>query len=267
MLIDWFTVIAQVINFLILVLLLKRFLYQPVLKAIEAREQKIRSQLQEAEDHMEAAKEEKSKFEKKNRELEKERDHLMDEAREQADKQRRLLLEEARKEARELQTQLEKMIQEEQQEFHHDLKERVKREVFAIAQKTLKDLASENLENNIIRVFIQRLDNLPEEEKEKLQNNLRDQTDGLLIKSAFSLNDKQKDHLEQKITALTGHPVPLQFEVVSEKIGGIELHAQGFKLAWSIADYLDSLEKTLDQVLNQPLPAKYNVENEVTEKE
>ena len=38
--INWFTVIAQVINFLILVWLLKRFLYKPVLNAIAEREKK-----------------------------------------------------------------------------------------------------------------------------------------------------------------------------------------------------------------------------------
>ena len=41
MLIDWFTVVAQVVNFLILVWLLKRFLYKPILDAIDAREKRI----------------------------------------------------------------------------------------------------------------------------------------------------------------------------------------------------------------------------------
>jgi len=41
MLIDWFTVGAQALNFIVLVWLLKRFLYKPVLSAIDAREQRI----------------------------------------------------------------------------------------------------------------------------------------------------------------------------------------------------------------------------------
>ena len=49
MLIDPFIVIAQIINFLILVVLLKRFLYQPITKAMEARAQRIERQLEEAE--------------------------------------------------------------------------------------------------------------------------------------------------------------------------------------------------------------------------
>src|SRR5580704_10210014 len=41
MLIDWFTVGAQAVNFLILVWLLQRFLYRPVMKTIDARERSI----------------------------------------------------------------------------------------------------------------------------------------------------------------------------------------------------------------------------------
>jgi len=48
MLIDWFTVVAQVVNFLILVWLLKRFLYRPILNAIDAREKRIATKLADA---------------------------------------------------------------------------------------------------------------------------------------------------------------------------------------------------------------------------
>jgi len=49
MLIDWFTVGAQIVNFLILVWLLKHFLYKPILDAIDAREKKIAAELADAE--------------------------------------------------------------------------------------------------------------------------------------------------------------------------------------------------------------------------
>ena len=45
MLIDWFTIIAQALNFLILAWLLKRFLYRPVLNALDEREKLIASEL------------------------------------------------------------------------------------------------------------------------------------------------------------------------------------------------------------------------------
>ena len=45
MLIDWFTVGAQALNFLILVWLMKRFLYKPILTAIDTREKRIAAEL------------------------------------------------------------------------------------------------------------------------------------------------------------------------------------------------------------------------------
>ena len=48
--INWFTVIAQVINFLMLVWLLKKFLYKPILDAVNEREKKITDQLKDADD-------------------------------------------------------------------------------------------------------------------------------------------------------------------------------------------------------------------------
>ena len=48
MLIDWFTVGAQALNFLILVWLMKRFLYKPILDAIDAREDRVAAELADA---------------------------------------------------------------------------------------------------------------------------------------------------------------------------------------------------------------------------
>ena len=58
MLIDWFTVIAQIVNFLVLVYLLKRFLYKPIIKAMDGREQRIAGRLEEADKREEEARQE-----------------------------------------------------------------------------------------------------------------------------------------------------------------------------------------------------------------
>ncbi len=46
--IDWITVVAQLLNFLVLVWLLKRFLYRPILDGIDAREVEISTRMAEA---------------------------------------------------------------------------------------------------------------------------------------------------------------------------------------------------------------------------
>ena len=73
MLIDWFTVIAQVINFLILVWLLKRFLYRPILNAIDAREKRIAAEIADTSPNNADAMKQREEFQHKNEEFDKQR--------------------------------------------------------------------------------------------------------------------------------------------------------------------------------------------------
>ncbi len=80
MLIDWFTVVAQIVNFLVLVWLLKRFLYKPILNAIDAREKRIASQVLKAQETEEVAKKERDAYQQKNEDLEKQKEVLLSKA-------------------------------------------------------------------------------------------------------------------------------------------------------------------------------------------
>ena len=88
MLIDWFTVIAQVVNFLILVWLLKRFLYKPILNAIDVREKKVADELANADAKEAEAQKEKDEFRHKNEELDQQRAALLNKAKDEATAER-----------------------------------------------------------------------------------------------------------------------------------------------------------------------------------
>src|SRR5450432_1233116 len=96
MLIDWFTVIAQVVNFLILVWLLKRFLYGPILDAIDAREKRIATELADADAKKAEAQKERDEFQHKNEEFDRQRIALFSKATEEARAERQRLLNDAR---------------------------------------------------------------------------------------------------------------------------------------------------------------------------
>ena len=99
MLIDWFTVGAQALNFLILVWLMKRFLYQPILHAIDAREKRIAAKLGDAAKKEAEAKKERDTFLHKNDEFDQQRAALLTKATEEAKTERQRLFDEARKAA------------------------------------------------------------------------------------------------------------------------------------------------------------------------
>jgi F-type H+-transporting ATPase subunit b len=113
MLIDWFTVAAQAVNFLILVWLLKRFLYKPVLAAIDEREKRIATLIQDAEKKKAEAVKEQTDFLHKSEEFERQRAGLLLEATNSGKTERDKLLEKARTDSEELRSKLKKTVHDE----------------------------------------------------------------------------------------------------------------------------------------------------------
>ena len=99
MLIDWFTVGAQALNFIILVWLLKRFLYKPILNAVDAREKRIAAELADADAKKAEAQKERDEFRHKNEEFDQQRAALLSKATDEAKAERQRLLDDARKAA------------------------------------------------------------------------------------------------------------------------------------------------------------------------
>lgn len=249
--IDWFTVIAQIINFLILVWLLKRFLYKPILNAIEERENTIASQLEVAESKKEEAQKEQEEFRQKNEDFEHKKNELMKKAIEESEEKRQKLLEEARNEANEFRSQLKKSSEEVQKNLSQEIEQKVQREVFAITRKTLSDLASLDLEEQTVRVFIRRLNELKEVEKKQFLEVFKAKSDPILVRSAFDLPSKQKTEIQNTIAEILGNKTEFQFKTVPELVSGIELTANGFKLSWSISEYLNSMEKSISETIKE----------------
>ncbi|OCB78512.1 F0F1 ATP synthase subunit B [Flavobacterium crassostreae] len=254
--INWFTVLAQLVNFIVLVWLLKRFLYKPILKAIDEREKNIAGKINAAEAKDALAKKEQTAFKQKNESFDKEKKGLMDQAIAETNKEKEKLLESARNEAAELRSKLEKSVAEMQENLNRDLAQKAQKEVFAIAKKTLNDLASLSLEEQSTKVFITRLKELQKEEKEqfleafKMGSNQPEKQDTVLIQSAFDLPEEQQTAIKNMVNEILGTTTPFQFKTAPEIISGIELSSNGYKVAWSIAAYLNSLQKSISDTLN-----------------
>ena len=115
MLIDWFTVGAQAVNFLILVWLMKRFLYKPILHAIDEREKRIATELANADTKKAEAQKEHDEFQHKNEEFDQQRAALLSKATDEAQAERQRLLDEARKAAEALSSKQQETLRNEDQ--------------------------------------------------------------------------------------------------------------------------------------------------------
>lgn len=251
MLIDWFTVGAQALNFVLLVWLLKRFLYKPILDAIAARETRIEKELADAAATQTEAQQERDTFQRKNDEFDQQRDELLSKARDEANAERQRLLEEARKAADVLTTKRQETLSTDARDLSQSVSKRAQHEVFAIARKALTDLATTSLEERMGDVFTRRLRDLDDNAKATLTHAIKTATDPALVRSAFELPASQREAIQSAINETLSAEVRVRFEVAPDLISGIELTTNGQKVAWSIAGYLGALERSLGQHINE----------------
>lgn len=251
MLIDWFTVGAQLLNFVILVWLMKRFLYQPVLDAIAAREQKIAAELADAAASKSEAQKQQDEFRQKNEAFDAERGELLRKAREAAVAERDRLQTEAREAADAASAVLAKSLLSDALHLRADITRHAQDQVFDISRRVLGDLASVSLEQQACEVFIQRLRAIDGAARATLGAALEAASDAepALLRSAFDLPAAQRAAIQAALDESFGQPIPLKFETAPDLVSGIELSVQGQKLAWSIADYLAALASRLQEQL------------------
>lgn len=242
MLIDWFTIIAQLINFLILIWLLKRFLYKPILKVIDERETLITNQLLKAENIKNEAKKEKDVFEKKNNDFAKNKKDLLQKISldVKAEYERQLI--EIKDEIASFRKKELESFNQERSHIHQEIIIKTQREVFSITRKVLADLADMTLESRIVKSFIKRA---YEMESVLKPINPSIENTAVIVKTAFELNKDQRGEIETAVDNVVGKKFQYKFEVEVSLFSGIEIVMGGNKLAWNIEDYLSKMEESV----------------------
>jgi F-type H+-transporting ATPase subunit b len=248
-LLDWFTVGAQALNFLILVWLLKRLLYKPILAAIDSREKRIARELADAAAGQAEAGKQRDEFQRKNDEFNQQRAGLLTRATDAANAERQRLLGLARQAADGAAADRQRALQSEFVNLQDALRVQTQREVFAIAAQALKDLATANLNERMVDSFTHRVREMDTQAKATLAEAIHGSAVPAVVRSAFELPQEQRAAIQNALNESFSTNMPLQFQTAPELVAGIELASNGQKVSWNIAGYLASLEQRLDEVV------------------
>lgn len=251
MLIDWFTVGAQALNFVILVWLLKRFLYKPILDAIDARETRIASELANADASQREAKKERDEFFHKNADFDQQRTALLSEAARDAKTERQRLMEEVRATTDALRTKQQETLRNDARNLNELIRQRIQHEVFAMTRKALTDLAGTTLEERMTDIFIRRLRALDDAAKASLAAAAKGSSSAAQVRSAFVLEVDQQAAIEHAFNDTFATDIRMQFAIAPSLVSGLELTVGGQKVSWSIAQYLSTLEKGMADLLKE----------------
>lgn len=239
--IDWITVTAQLLNFLVLIWLLKRFLYRPILDGIDAREKEIADRMAEAATIRATAQAAQARHQAEIAALHADRAETLESVRQAAQAEHDSLLEQARERLAAQRASQEQQRAEEARKYTIDLHHAGAEALLSLTRKALSDLADETLEQRIVAHCATRLASAADE-----------------LRAAGGAG--------REVVALTRDPLPpdlaarLRAELVQALPGiavrletdpalacGLTLKLGGAQAAWTVDGYLDALDAILEE--------------------
>jgi len=251
--IQWFTVVAQILNFLVLVFLLQRFLYKPIVNAMDARQETIARRMRQAAEKEQQAEEEAATYRQKQNELDEKQDELMAEMRREVDERRETLLQQAHDDVAARQRQWRRALQRERDEFLQELRRQTSRDVYRLAERALADVADASLNAQAVRAFLRHLQDLEQDREtaawQELQQALRQAKQPVVVQSAFDLSDELRQQIEETLQTYTEHTLELRFETDPDLIAGVTLQAPDHLAAWHLDAYLETMAARTQDML------------------
>ena len=247
--VDGFTVVAQVVNFLILVFLLKRFLYAPVIEAMDRREQRVTDRLKSAEEREHIATESAEAYRHRTEEIDRRRKELREKARQEADALRAKLLDNARTEIDAQREEWHATFERELDAFLFDLRGEATRGVVRATRRALESLAGEALEDRMVEVFLARLGSLDTEARTHLAEALAAPGARPTVASAFELAETRREQIRAELDALCGVSADIEFDGSADLVCGIELRMRDWVMGWSVDAFVDDLDEAIAERL------------------
>ena len=241
---DLFTFAATIVNFLILVALLRIFLYKRVVKAVEDRQAKIENRWNEAETAREDAERSRQEYREKTEELEEDEHRLKEEARRNAADKEEELVNRAKREVENRKREWIDSLEREKERTLHRFREMAAEDLMTALRRILADLADIDLERAVVDRFLEKLDGEAAADLEEAER--------IIVRTGFSLPEESRSELLRGIEEETGIDMGGKktfFETDESLVAGIEIEARNKKIAWNVGRYIreasDELSKKL----------------------
>lgn len=236
--VDWITVLAQIANFLVLLWLLKRFLYKPILDGIDAREKAIAQRIADAEKAQTDAKAAESEYVKQRAQLISDQEALLEKALAATEEQRAELLADARTKLQQEQDDWHQHLEHERHVFNQRLEERGADALLQLTRKALHDLADERLEDAIVRNVAKQLQPMAKELAQAAAGSTEAQ-----VTTREVLPEATQRVLQQEVQQLLPEVI-LSFSTNPQQAPGVIMQIGGAQVAWTTDSYIDELARS-----------------------
>lgn len=235
---SWSTFALEIINFIVLVWILKRFLYRPVMEVIDRRRQSIESQLSEAKQQQQAGNARKTEYENRLKKWDRERQQLRAELQQDLDSERNRQMEALQHNLEEIRKKAEVAQTQQQATMTRKLEHQALLQGSRFASRLLALTAGTELEAQLLNLALEGLSKLSEDQTKALQTQWGKQPDRIDVTSAHPLSANQQQRLEQAMTNLVGNTIPITYRQDPSLMAGIQLSVGSWTLAANLRDEL-----------------------------
>jgi F-type H+-transporting ATPase subunit b len=242
--IDLWTLALQAINFLILVWILHRFLYRPLLAIIGRRREQIDASLAEAGRREQAADDARQQYEARLAALHEERDRLIKEAEALVERQRQEVLQRAQVEAQALREGAQRQLGQEREAAATSLVEEGTDLALDLASRLLRQVSGSGVADVFFERVLQSLDELAPERIEELKSELGDGT-ALRLATDSALDQDAQASWQQRLADRLGPELRIEFTTDDSLIAGVELRFPHAVIGFSWRDSLNEARKEL----------------------
>lgn len=246
--IDWWTLLAQIINLLVLIWLLKKFLYKPMLKIIEQRQSLIATEIQQTKDATKEAEAQLAEYQKKVADFDLKRNALFQEAMEEANSFKEKLTGESKQAIQLSKKNWQLELSQEKQSFDEGLQNAIITNFKVFASDALHDMADESLVSRIVAKFYEQMDKMSSAERKKFADSLN-QTKKVIIETDEVLDKKTKDVLKAYILKwcnVKDKTIKFDYKQNHALICGLSVKTGEQMISWNLAAYLEEFKNNMD---------------------
>jgi len=240
---NWSTFVLEIINFIILVWILKHFFYKPVLDIIARRKSGIEETLSEAKHLHSEADSLRTQYENRISEWEKEKQQAWDELKNEIETERNKCLD-ALHDSMALEREKQKVIDQQRLQIIIDKAEETALVNSAqFASKLLQSVAGPELENRLVDLFINELKTLSNSKISLLRTDLDEKQYTAEISSAYPLSDTQRQQIETILNDVTQSTLVFKYKQDSELLAGVFICIGARTLGANLRDELKTFEE------------------------
>ena len=247
---DLFTFIASIVNFIILVVLLRVFLYDRVLDAVRKRQEEMNRKWKEAEEQKEQAGEEKRRYERRTEELQEKGQEILRQKQQEAENRRKEMLQAAKQELEEKKEQWQRSLDRKEKSLGNIIRKNITAEVVKLTKQVVGELADTDLQKKTAELFVRKLQEIEADEKEIIRREIREGGE-VTVAGSFPLTPEQKEEIRRALQLEKN--AALTFTEKEDGVLGLELAYRDRVYAWHVDDYLDRVEQKILQTARKGL--------------